>query len=91
MAGETEDIEDDEDDEDDMTLSADESAEHSAEESDEDLETFVEDGDIDDATPLDPKERAARSLEIRRAIEARQEARKIRRELDYLDDEPDDE
>ena len=56
--------------------------------SDEELETFVEEGDMDgDDAPLDPKERAARSLEIRRAIEARAEARRMRRELDYLDDE----
>ena len=75
MAGDPEDVEDDEERED-MPLS------------DEDVETFVEDGDMDgDDAPLDPKERAARSLEIRRAIEARAEARRMRRELDYLDDE----
>ena len=75
MAGDPEEVEDDEERED-MPLS------------DEDLENFVEDGDMDgDETPLDPKERAARSLEIRRAIEARAEARRMRRELDYLDDE----
>jgi hypothetical protein len=75
MAGDPEDVEDDEERED-MALS------------DEDLENFVEDGDMErDDTPLDPKERAARSLEIRRAIEARAEARRMRRELDYLDDE----
>jgi hypothetical protein len=75
MAGDPEDVEDDEERED-MPLS------------DEDVENFVEDGDMDgDEAPLDPKERAARSLEIRRAIEARAEARRMRRELDYLDDE----
>ena len=78
MAGDPEDADDVEDDKEreDMPLS------------DEELDNFVEDGDMDsDDTPLDPKERAARSLEIRRAIEARAEARRMRQELDYLDDE----
>ena len=54
---------------------------------DEDLDEFEgEDLDLDDEDlDLDPKERAARSLEIRRAIESRLEERKLREDLDYLD------
>jgi hypothetical protein len=59
---------------------------------DEDLDEFEgEDIELDDEDlELDPKERAARSLEIRRAIESRLEERKLREDLDYLDLEGDD-
>ena len=54
--------------------------------SDDELDEFEgeSDDEIDLAT-LDPKEKAARSLEIRRAIEARLEERKMRNDLDYLE------
>jgi len=56
----------------------------------EESEEFEGDGDEGDVA-LDPRERAARSLEIRRAIEARLEERRMRSALDYLevDDEGD--
>ena len=70
MAGE---IEEDEDDYD-MPLS------------EEDLDDFESDGDGEEEdVVLDPRERAARSLEIRRAIESRIEERKMRSDLDYLE------
>ncbi len=70
MAGE---IEEDEDDYD-MPLSA------------EDLDDFEGEGDgEEEAVVLDPRERAARSLEIRRKIESRIEERKMRSDLDYLE------
>ena len=70
MAGE---IEEDEDDYD-MPLS------------EEDLDDFESDGDgEEEGLVLDPRERAARSLEIRRAIESRIEERKMRSDLDYLE------
>lgn len=70
MAGETEEDEDDND----MPLS------------EGDLDDFEGDGNSDDeGVVLDPRERAARSLEIRRAIESRIEERKMRSNLDYLE------
>jgi hypothetical protein len=70
MAGE---IEEDEDDID-MPLS------------EEDLDDFEGDSDSEEeGLVLDPRERAARSLEIRRAIESRIEERKMRSDLDYLE------
>ncbi len=70
MAGETEEDEDDYD----MPLSG------------EDLDDFESDGETEeDNLVLDPRERAARSLEIRRAIESRIEERKMRSDLDYLE------
>jgi hypothetical protein len=77
MAGETEEDEDDYD----MPLS-------------EDLEEFEGESDSEEegGLVLDPRERAARSLEIRRAIESRIEERKMRSDLDYLElDEEDTE
>ncbi|HTO57204.1 MAG TPA: hypothetical protein VMJ74_05385 [Pseudomonadales bacterium] len=69
MAGETEEDEDDYD----MPLS-------------EDLEDFEGEGDSEEeGLVLDPRERAARSLVIRRAIESRIEDRKMRSDLDYLE------
>ncbi len=75
MAGEVEDDEDDQD----------------GELSDDGLDEFEgdEDDGVDIAT-LDPRERAARSLEIRRAIESRLEDRKMRHDLDYLEIDDDD-
>ena len=70
MAGEVEEDEDDYD----MPLS------------EEDLDDFEGDGDSEEeGLVLDPRERAARSLEIRRAIESRIEERKMRSDLDYLE------
>ena len=70
MAGETEEDEDDYD----MPLS------------EEDLDDFEGEGDSEEeGVVLDPRERAARSLEIRRAIESRIEDRKMRSDLDYLE------
>ncbi len=76
MAGE---IDDDEDDSD-MPLS------------EEGLDDLEGDGDTEDeSVPLDPRERAARSLEIRRAIESRIEERRLRSDLDYLESDADPE
>jgi hypothetical protein len=58
--------------------------------SDEGLEEFEGDGDDDGEVVLDPRERAARSLEIRRAIEARLEERRMRSDLDYLEVDDDE-
>jgi hypothetical protein len=70
MAGE---IEEDEDDQN-MPLS------------EEDLDEFEGESDSEEeGIVLDPRERAARSLEIRRAIESRIEERKMRSDLDYLE------
>lgn len=75
MAGE---IEDDEEDQD-------------GDLSEDGLDEFEGEGDDDvDLAALDPKEKAARSLEIRRAIETRLEERKMKQDLDYLDLEDDD-
>ena len=74
MAGE---IDDDEDDSD-MPLSQ------------EGLDDLEGDGDgEDESVPLDPRERAARSLEIRRAIESRIEERRLRNDLEYLESDAD--
>jgi hypothetical protein len=74
MAGE---IDDDEDDSD-MPLS------------EEGLDDLEGDGDGEEENvPLDPRERAARSLEIRRAIESRIEERRLRSDLDYLESDGD--
>ena len=75
MAGEIEEDEDDQDDD----LSEDGLDEFEGESEDE----------IDLAS-LDPKEKAARSLEIRRAIEARLEDRRMKQDLDYLELDDDD-
>jgi hypothetical protein len=70
MAGETEEDEDDYD----MPLS------------EEDIDDFEGDGEAEEeGLVLDPRERAARSLEIRRKIESRIEERKMRSDLDYLE------
>ena len=74
MAGE---IDDDEDDSD-MPLS------------EQGLDDLEGDGDgEDESVPLDPRERAARSLEIRRAIESRIEERRLRNDLEYLESDAD--
>ncbi len=75
MAGE---IEDDEDDQD-------------GDLSEDGLDEFEGESEDDiDLASLDPKEKAARSLEIRRAIEARLEERKMKQDLDYLELDEDD-
>jgi hypothetical protein len=54
--------------------------------SDEDLDAFESDSEAEEETVvLDPRVRAARSLEIRRAIESRIEERRMRGDLDYLE------
>lgn len=57
--------------------------------SEDSMDGFAGDGDDDATVVLDPRERAARSLEIRRAIEARLEERRLRTDLDYLELEDD--
>jgi hypothetical protein len=52
--------------------------------SEDEMEEF-EGEDEEGEVVLDPRERAARSLEIRRAIEARLEERRMRSNLDYLE------
>ena len=67
--------------------------EGSEEESDADnlAEDFEEDDDSDsEVVPeieVTSKDQAARTLEVRRAIEERMEQRKFKDDLDYLDDE----
>lgn len=59
--------------------------------SDDDMDDFEND-DIeldDDMDDVSPRERAARALEIRRALEARDEARRLSEDVDYLDFEDD--
>lgn len=46
--------------------------------------------EVDPKKLLDPAARAARSLAIRRAIEAKVEKRRMDAEFNYLDDEVDD-
>ena len=71
----------------------DESKEGSEEQSDADnlAEDFEEDDDSDsEVVPeieVTNKDQAARTLEVRRAIEERMEQRKFKDDLDYLDDE----
>ena len=71
----------------------DESEDESQEESDSDnlAEDFEEDNDSDSGVVPDievtSKDQAARTLEVRRAIEERMEQRKFKDDLDYLDDE----
>lgn len=59
--------------------------------SDDDMDDFEND-DVDmeeDLEDVSPRERAARALEIRRALEARDEARRLSEDLDYLEFEDD--
>ena len=69
------------------------SEEESEEKSDADnlAEEFEEDDDSDSEVVPDievtSKDQAARTLEVRRAIEERMEQRKFKDDLDYLDDE----
>ncbi len=75
----------------------DESEEGSEEESEEEsdannlAEDFEEDDDSDSEVVPDiemtSKDQAARTLEVRRAIEERMEQRKFKDDLDYLDDD----
>jgi hypothetical protein len=57
--------------------------------SEDEMEEFESEDDEAEVI-LDPRERAARSLEIRRAIEAKLEERKMRDHLDYLDGDDED-
>ena len=86
MAGEIEDDEVDElDDEYEVPPSED-----YKEESDDETDEFDDDADegeidMDEELDASPKERAARALEIRRALEVRDEQRRLSEDLDYLD------
>lgn len=86
MAGEIEDQDDDEFDED--AEEADDGDDEDSSASPEDLagEGDGTDDDIDPDALLDPKERASRSLEIRRQLEERDDERRLKADLDYLDD-----
>ncbi len=80
MAGEIEDddVQDDEVDEveDDYDVSL----------SEDDEDDFDDDEvDLDEALDASPKEIAARALEIRRALEVRDEQRRLSEDLDYLE------
>jgi hypothetical protein len=58
------------------------------EESDDHTEQSDDDGDeidLDEELEASPKERAARVLEIRRALEVRDEQRRLSEDLDYLE------
>jgi hypothetical protein len=65
--------------------------------SDDDADSDFDDDFVDDAEPvddvevedlprLDPAQRAARALKVRRSIEDRQERKRLEAELDYLED-----
>ncbi len=74
---------------------ADEFADADDDEVSPDLDEFdaeVEDGgeDIDAVVEMSSKEQSARSLEVRRAIEARMEKKKLSEDIDYLDLDFDD-
>jgi hypothetical protein len=54
------------------------------EQSDDDGDEFDDDEiDLDEELEASPKERAARALEIRRALEVRDEQRRLSEDLDY--------
>ncbi len=58
--------------------------------SDDDSDDFVDDDDddeieLDEELSTNPKEQAARALEIRRALEVRDEQRRLSEDLDYLE------
>ena len=58
------------------------------EQSDDDGDEFDADEDaidLDEELEASPKERAARALEIRRALEVRDEQRRLSEDLDYLE------
>ena len=58
------------------------------EQSDDDGDEFDADEDeidLDEELEATPKERAARALEIRRALEVRDEQRRLSEDLDYLE------
>jgi hypothetical protein len=59
--------------------------------SDDDLEEFEGDAEAEEENlVVDSRMRAARTLEIRRAIESRLEERRMREDLDYLETDEDD-
>ncbi len=54
--------------------------------SEDDEDDFDDDEvDLDEALDASPKELAARALEIRRALEVRDEQRRLSEDLDYLE------
>jgi hypothetical protein len=54
--------------------------------SEDDKDDFDDDEvDLDEALDASPKEIAARALEIRRALEVRDEQRRLSEDLDYLE------
>ena len=54
--------------------------------SDDEPDDLVDDEiDLDEELDATPKERAARALEIRRALEVRDEQRRLSEDLDYLE------
>jgi hypothetical protein len=58
------------------------------EQSDDDGDEFdagEDEIDLDEELEASPKERAARALEIRRALEVRDEQRRLSEDLDYLE------
>jgi hypothetical protein len=59
--------------------------------SDDGLEEFEGDAEAEEENlVVDSRMRAARTLEIRRAIESRLEERRLRQDLDYLETDEDD-
>ena len=77
-----------------------EDADEDVEDADEDVgadQVVVEDlvdendGEQDEDALIDPKEQAARSLEIRRAIEKRIEEKRLEEDINYLDADLDEE
>ena len=91
MVSEIEDDKVDEiDDDNEVPLSDDykEESDDYTEQSDDDGDEFDADEDeidLDEELEATPKERAARALEIRRALEVRDEQRRLSEDLDYLE------
>ena len=94
MADERDDLDDDDFDDEDELADAGEPEVDADQASEAELEDLAGEGDgsedeIDPDELLDPKARASRSLEIRRRLEERDEERRLKADLDYLDEELD--
>ena len=88
MVSEIEDDKVDDDYEEPLSEDYKEESEDYKEESDDDGEEFGDDEDeidLDEELEASPKELAARALEIRRALEVRDEQRRLSEDLDYLE------
>ena len=84
MVSEIEDDKVDEIDDDNEVPVSDEYTEQSDDDGDE-FDADEDEIDLDEELEASPKERAARALEIRRALEVRDEQRRLSEDLDYLE------